>query len=111
MNKNGVSLDGHTAKGIKMNFGMEIIQSNFAVAQDGTTEDKEIQVSRGGFLARLFDPDPTLPLWQKTKAKIVQVPHYKPVIYRMMDKIICHPTFYEQIKTAMNNKPDNTFRW
>ena len=90
---------------------MQIITSSFAVEQDGT-EDKEIQVERGGFWARLFDPDPTLPLWQKTKTKIVQVPHYKPVIYRLMDKIICHPSLYEQIRKAAETKPsDGIFRW
>jgi hypothetical protein len=83
-----------------MNFGMKIIQSNFAVEQDGT-EGKEIQVKRGSFWARLFDPDPTLPLWQKTKTKVIQVPHYKPVIYMMKDQIICHPSLYEQIHAAL----------
>lgn len=89
-----------------MNFGMQIITSNFAVEEDGT-EDIEIQVERGGFLARLFDPDPTLPLWKKTKTKIVQVPHYKPAIYRTMDKIICHPSLYDQLRQVIENEPPN----
>lgn len=88
----------------------QVIQSNFAVEQDGY-EDKEIQVERGGFWARLFDPDPTLPLWQKTKTKVIQTPRWKPVIYRMFDKIICHPTMYEQIIKAVENPPSKVFRW
>lgn len=70
---------------------MQVIQSNHAVEQDGT-EGREILEERGGFWARLFDPDPTLPLWQKTKTKIIQVPHYKPIMYRFMDKLIIHPS-------------------
>lgn len=96
-----------------MNFGMQIIQSNFAVEPDGT-EDKEIQVERGGFWARLFDPDPTLPLWQKTKTKIIQVPHYKPVMYRMMDKLIVHPALIPSLMEALKEpqKPkSDIFRW
>jgi hypothetical protein len=90
---------------------MQIITSNFAIELDGT-EDKEIQVDRGGFWARLFDPDPTLPLWQKTKTKIVQVPHYKPVIYRVMNKIICHPSLVDQVRAATQAKPsDSIYKW
>jgi len=91
-------------------FGTEIHQSNFAVELDGT-EDKEITVERGGFLARLFDPDPTLPLWQKTKTKIIQVPHYKPTAFRLMDKIIIHPSLYIQLRNQMETRLSNTFRW
>jgi len=93
-----------------MNFGTRVITSNFAVVLDGT-EDKEIQVERGGFWARLFDPDPTLPLWQKTKTEVVQVPHYQPAIYKAMDKIICHPSLVEQIRMAATQKPSDVFRW
>jgi hypothetical protein len=95
-----------------MTFGLKIITSNFAVKQDGT-EPKEIQVERGGFWARLFDPDPTLPLWQKTKTKVIQVPRYKPVMYKMADQIICHPSLFEQLRKAMDTtrKPSDVFRW
>ena len=96
--------------------GLNIIQSLHAVEQDGT-EPKEIEVSRGGFWARLFDPDPTLPLWQKTKKVIVQVPHYKPVMYRMMDQLIIHPALMpslmaalEKEKSDLNNR-SNVFKW
>ena len=89
---------------------MQIITSNFAVEPDGT-EDKEVQVERGGFWARLFDPDPTLPLWQKTKTEVIQVPHYKPAIYKMMDKIVCHPSLFEQIRKAAMQRSSDVFRW
>jgi hypothetical protein len=95
-----------------MNFGMQVIQSNFAVEEDGK-EDKEIQVERGGFWERLFDPDPTLPLWQKTKTRIIKVPHYKPVMYRMMDKLIVHPSLMPSLMEALKTqqKSSDVFRW
>lgn len=81
-------------------FGFQIIESLNAVEIDGE-EDKEIEVQRGGFLARLFDTDPTLPLWQKTKTKVIKVPHYKPVIYQLFDKFIVHPSLMPEIKKQM----------
>lgn len=89
---------------------LQIIESNFAVEQDGY-EDKVIQVERGGFLARLFDPDPTLPLWQKTKTKTVKVPHYKPVIYRLLDKLIVHPSLVETLRNVATQNRSDVFRW
>lgn len=91
---------------------LQIVTSNFAVEQDGY-EDKEIEVSRGSFWQRVFDPDPYAPLWQKTKKKIVKVPHYKPVIYRVLDKLIVHPLQVEQIRAAFESpsKPDRVYRW
>lgn len=90
---------------------MQIIESLNALEVDGT-EDKEIQVPRGGFLSRLFDPDPTLPLWQKTKTKIIQVPHYKPAMFRVMDKLIVHPSLMPKIGAAIaENTAANVYRW
>lgn len=95
-----------------MSFGMKVIQSTLAVELDGT-EDKEIQVDRGGFWARLFDPDPTLPLWQKTETKIIQVPRYKPVMYKLMDQLIVHPSLMPSLMEAFkaSQKPPDVFRW
>lgn len=93
-----------------MNYnGMKVFESNLAVKQNGT-EEKEIQVQRGGWLERLFDPDPTLPLWQKTKTKVIQVPHYEPVIYRMLDKIIVHPSLMPKILDLIKNQ-SSIFKW
>jgi hypothetical protein len=82
--------------------GLQVIISNFAVEQDGT-EEKEIQVTRSWW-ERFFDPDPTRPLWQKTKPKIIHVPHYKPVMYRMMDKLIVHPSLMPAIRKAIEEQ-------
>lgn len=90
-------------------FGMEILTSNFAVEQDGM-EDREVEIERGGFWERLFDPDPTLPLWQKTKTKVIRVPNYKPAMYRVMDKFIVHPSLFEQLKSQLENRT-NVYKW
>lgn len=76
-----------------------IIVSANAVERDGD-EDKEIQVARS-LWERFFDPDPTRPLWQKTKPKIIKVPHYKPIMFLMGDSIICHPVLVDELKKAM----------
>lgn len=89
---------------------LQIIQSNFAVEQDGY-ENQEIQVQRGGFWERLFDPDPTLPLWQKTKTKVISVPRYKPVIYQLFDKLIVHPSLMDAVRKATTNTSQNVYRW
>lgn len=94
-------------------FGMKILESLNAVEQDGY-EDKEIQVERGGFWERLFDPDPTLPLWQKTKTRIIQVPHYKPAMYQIADQFIVHPALMPAILDAIkakNTTRSDTFSW
>lgn len=93
-------------------FGLRVIESESAVEQDGT-EDREIQIERGGFWERLFDPDPTLPLWQKTKTKIVKLPRYKPVMYRIMDKLIIHPSLMPSLMEAIkeSQKPNRIYRY
>jgi hypothetical protein len=91
----------------------QIIESNFAVAEDGTI-DKVIQVKRGGFWERMFDPDPTLPLWQKTKTKVVKVANFKPVMYLLkeMNQLICHPSLVGEIRKAMDSQSRSDFyRW
>lgn len=95
---------------------MQIIESSLAVEQKGT-EPKEIQQDRGGFWARVFDPDPTLPLWQKTKTVVIQVPHYEPVMYRLMDKLIVHPSLIQGLIKAIEKQnseiynPSRVFKW
>lgn len=93
---------------------LQVISSNYAVEQDGY-EDVEIQINRGRFWERLFDPDPTLPLWQKTKTKIIQLPKYKPAMYRIGDRIISHPALIEHLKREMIQIPkhgsNHTFSW
>lgn len=91
--------------------GLEVIESVYAVEQDGT-EDQEIQVPRT-LWERFFDPDPTRPLWQKTKPKIIQVPHYKPVMYRLMDKLIVHPSLMPSLRDAFErqSKESRVYTW
>lgn len=94
------------------NFGTPIIESLQAVELDGE-EDKEIEVSRGGFWARLFDTDPTLHLWDKTKKVTIKVPHYKPAMYWLVDRFIVHPSLMPKIKEAIENqnKSSKTYGW
>lgn len=79
---------------------LQIITSQYATEIDGET-DKEVEVSRGGFLERMFDPDPAYPLWAKTKKKIIKVPYHKPVMYMMGNKLIAHPSLVEEIKRKL----------
>lgn len=87
----------------------QIIESANAVELNGT-EEKVIQVPRSWW-ERFFDPDPTRPLWQKTKPKIIQVPHYEPIIIKMFDKFIVHPSLMPKIREAMSQAKSDVFQW
>lgn len=92
---------------------LQIITSQFATEIDGET-DREIEVSRGGFLDRMFDPDPTYPLWIKTKKKIIKIPYHKPIMYIIGNQIITHPSLVAELKRSMeitNNKSTTIFSW
>ena len=83
-------------------YGMKIISSELATEEDGY-EDKEVMVKRGGFWSRIFDPDPTLHIWDDYKPVIVKVPKKKPAMYRLYDMIISHPDLIKELSEGMMN--------
>lgn len=88
---------------------LEVITSLYATEIDGEI-DKEIEISRGNFWARMFDPDPTYPLWIKTKKKTIKVPYHKPVMYIIGNQIITHPSLLEELKRNIVS-PDETMTY
>lgn len=91
--------------------GMPVITSNLAVKQSGE-EDREVTKNRGGFWERVFDTDPTLPLWQKTVTEIIKVPHFDPVLYVLDGTIICHPYLYPELLRSLEAKSaGSSYKW
>lgn len=82
-------------------YGMKIISSELATEEDGY-EDKEIMVKRGGFWSRIFDPDPTLHIWDDYKPVIVKAPKRKPAMYKIGDMIVSHPKLIQELTNSMN---------
>jgi len=87
-----------------MNTGLQIIESLNCIEE--VIEDKEIQVPRS-LWERFFDSDPTRPLWQKTRAEIIQVSMRKPAMYRVMDKLIVHPALMPSLLDAIEKRNRN----
>lgn len=81
--------------------GMRVIFSEFSTEEDGY-EDKEIMVKRGGFWSRIFDPDPTLHIWDDYKPVIVKVPKRKPAMYKIGDILVSHPKLIQDLTNSMN---------
>lgn len=81
--------------------GMRVIFSEFSTEEDGY-EDKEIMVKRGGFWSRIFDPDPTLHIWDDYKPVIVKVPKRKPAMYKIGDILISHPSLIQELMKSMD---------
>ena len=65
-----------------------------------TEEEETIEISRGGFWARLFDTDPTLHIWDKTKT--VTTVKMNPAMYIVGSQIVYHPALKSQIYHHLN---------
>lgn len=91
--------------------GYKIIESKYAVRQEGYIV-REVQRERTWW-ERFFDPDPTRPLWQKTKTVEVRVPDWKPliVVNHLTQTIICPPSAVESIKAQLSRKPSDVYRF
>ncbi len=76
-------------------YGLEMIESQFA-----TTEETTEEVITRSWYERFFDPDPTRPLWQKTRT--IQKHVMKPTIYKINNRLIYHPIFKEELYRVMN---------
>jgi hypothetical protein len=81
----------------------QIIISPYAYRKAGE-ELREKEVSRGGFWQRMFDPDPTIPLWIKTKKVMLKYPHMEPCIYMIGNQIICPQELYEEMTRQFHNE-------
>ena len=77
-------------------YGLQMIESTNAVVQDGT---RPIEVRRS-FKERFFSW-PWKP-WILTRT--IQVPNYKPSMYRIGHQFIYHPSLKSEIYAVMSNK-------
>ena len=81
--------------------GMKIMSSEHATEEDGY-EEKEIMVKRGGFWERIFDTDPTLHIWDDYKPVKVKVPKREPVMYKIGDILMSHPSLIQELMKSMD---------
>ena len=81
--------------------GMKIIFSEYATKEDGY-EEKDAMVKRGGFWERIFDTDPTLHIWDDYKPVKIKVPKRKPIMYRVGDILISHPSLIQDLMKSMD---------
>lgn len=90
--------------------GLRVVESLFAVEE--VKEEKEIQIPRT-LWERFFDPDPTRPLWQKTRPEIIMVVTHKPAMYKLMNQFVIHPSLMPGLMDAINkqNESSKVFRW
>jgi len=73
--------------------GLKLIVSGSAVTLDGT---KMITVNRS-FQERFF----TLPWKPWVINKEIEVPNYKPAMYKLGDTLICHPTLEQELRNIL----------
>jgi len=73
--------------------GLKLIVSGSAVTLDGT---KMITVNRS-FQERFF----TLPWKPWVINKEIEVPNYKPAMYKLGDTLICHPTLEQELRNSL----------
>ena len=81
--------------------GMKIMSSEYATEEDGY-EEKEVMVKRGGFWERIFEKDPTLHIWDDYKPVKTKVPKRKPIMYRVGDILISHPSLVQDLMKSMD---------
>ena len=81
--------------------GMKVMSSEHATEEDGY-EEKEVMVKRGGFWERIFDTDPTLYIWDDYKPIKIKVPKRKPVMYKIGDILISHPSLIQDLMKSMD---------
>jgi hypothetical protein len=89
------------ANSINLVRDLKIFSSVHVTEEDGY-EDKEVMVKRGGFWERIFDPDPTLHLWDDYKLKTIRVPKRKPAMYKIRDMIVGHPELIEKLINSLD---------
>ena len=81
--------------------GLKIMSSEHATEEDGY-EEREVMVKRGGFWERVFDTDPTLHIWDDYKPVKISVPKRKPVMYKIGDILVSHPSLIQELIKSMD---------